>query len=143
MTGKVNSLAMAAEYFNVKQNTLNTGLKRGFFNKRGKSSVVFTKKEENILVGYIKSLDFEVTIKEIRSVIQEALLDVTKNNPERKTGMEDTGQMPGYSWVRRFVARNNINVLKPSNQYTSSHGLSWQEVDLERFEKWQRINYGS
>ena len=139
LTGQVATVRMAAEYFNVNQHTLTQGIKRGHFKKKpGGVKKAFTNEEEKKLVRYIRSLDFEITMKQIGTAVQEALLDVTKNNPERKTGMEDTGQMPGYSWVRRFVARNRLNPLKPS-----PHGLPWQKLDLEKFAKWQRINYGT
>ena len=111
--GKVESIAMAADYFNINQHTLVRGLKRGHFNKRpGKPTKVFTPEEERKLVAYIKSLDFEVTLKQIGMAIQEALLDVTKNNVDRKTGMENTGQVPHGSWVRRFALRNGIKPIK-------------------------------
>ena len=140
LTGQVGTVRMASDYFNVNQHTLTQGLKRGSFKKNpGRVKKAFTDEEEKKLVSYIRSLDFEVTMKQIGTAVQEALLDVTKKNPERKTGMEDTGQMPGYSWVRRFVARNRLNTLKPLNQFAQN----WQELDMEKFAKWQRINYGS
>ena len=139
LTGQVGTVRIAAEYFNVNKHTLTQGLKRGHFRKiPGRVIKGFTNEEEKKMVKYIRSLDFEVTMKQIRTAVQEALLDIAKNNPERKTGMEDTKQMPGYSWVRRFVARNRLNTLKPS-----PHALPWQNLDLERFARWQKSNYGS
>ena len=138
LTGQVATVKMAADYFNVNKNSLTQGLKRGSFKKKqGRVKKAFTDEEEKKLVSYIKSLDFEVTRRQISTAVQEALLDITKNNPERKTGMEDTGQMPGYSWVRRFVERNGIKTLNPNPPC-----VPWQEMDLEKFAKWQRINYG-
>ena len=139
LTGQVATVRMAADYFNVNKNSLTQGLKRGSFKKKqGRVKKAFTDEEEKKLVSYIKSLDFEVTRRQISTAVQEALLDITKNNPDRKTGMEDTGQLPGYSWVRRFVERNGIKTLNPNPPC-----VPWQEVDLEKFAKWQRINYAS
>ena len=133
MSGKVKSLAMAAEYFNINVHTLKRGLKRGHFNKRpGIPTKVFTPEEEKKLAAYIKSLDFEVTWKQIGLAIQEALLEVTKSNPERKTGMENTGQVPCRSWVQRFADRNGLQPIKSIHCKTDDPG---------RYAKWQKINY--
>ena len=134
MGGKVKSLEMAAEYFSINKHTLIRGLKRGHFNKRpGIPTKAFTKEEEKKLVAYIRSLDFEVTWKQIGMAIQESLLDVTKNNPERKTGMENTGQVPHGSWVRRFAERHGLKPIKSLQ--------SKKDDDPGRFTKWQKINY--
>ena len=134
MGGKVKSIKTAADYFNINQHTLIRGLKRGHFNKRpGIPTKAFTKEEEKKLVAYIRSLDFEVTWKQIGLAIQESLLDITKNNPERKTGMEKTGQVPHGSWVRRFADRHGLKPIK-SLQCKKDDGPG-------RFMKWQKINY--
>ena len=116
--GKFRSVRKAAKFHNVCFNTLHKGLKSGgvFQGGRGRKSHVFTEREEKDLVAYIKSLAIDLSPKQVQRAIQEALLDVIKDHPERKTGLEDCGQMPHTSWVRRFVIRNRISMTRSSTQ---------------------------
>ena len=110
--GKFRSVRQAALYYNVGFSTLHKGLNSGgvFHCGRGTKSKVFTPKEERKLAKFIKSLDFQLNHMQLQRAIQDALLDVTKDRPERKMMMEDW--VPGRSWVRRFVDRNGIAVAR-------------------------------
>ena len=55
-------------------------------------------------------------------LIQEVLLSVTKSNPERVTGLEDTNQLPNLSYVRRFAERHGL-VLWASMGISKGHQI--------------------
>ena len=110
--GKFRSVRQAALFYNVGFSTLHKGRNSGgvFHCGRGTKSKVFTPREERKLAKFINSLDFQLNHMQLQRAIQDALLDVTKDRPERKALMEDW--VPGRSWVRRFVDRHGIAVAR-------------------------------
>ena len=109
-----------ALHYHVKYSTLYSGItRRGaeFSGSGGKQLISLTSKEEKMIkehILYKARIGYGDSWKTLRMLIQKLLLRIKKNSPERITGLEDQGQRPSNSWVRRFAKRHHISLRKSS-----------------------------
>ena len=98
-----------------------------------------TKQEEQRIVDNVLwkgNIGYGVTWEMLQSLIQECLVAVKKVSPDRVTGLEETGQLPDRSWVRRFTARYDLVLrhicdLQEETSYRSHGDLSVSAGPLE------------
>ena len=72
----------------------------------------------------------------LQLLLQEILLAVTKSNPLRKTGLENSGQLPSRSWVQCFAERHNLVVC-----CTLGISKGRQVISPEELALWQQDTY--
>ena len=103
----------------VKYTSLYDGVTKrgGEFPGTGVKCSVLTMKEEILLrdhVLYKAKIGYGDSWKTLRTLVQTLLVRMKTSSPQRMTGLEDRGQRPSISWVRRFAQRNNISLRKCS-----------------------------
>ena len=72
---------------------------------------------------------------QLQRLIQEVLISVSKANHQRTTGLEEKGQLPTWSWVRRFAARHNLVQRYISIKYLLCHPNSSSAGRRCRFQR--------
>ena len=105
-----------------------------------KFSTRLTPEEEQKIVDHVKwwaAIGYGVKWSMLQLLLHEILLAVTKVNPEQKTGLENYGQLPSMSWVRRFAERHDLVVC-----CTLSISKVHQIVSPEDIVLWQQDTYG-
>ena len=78
----------------------------GEFQGSGKFTDRLSPEEEKKVTDHVKwraSISYGVDWPMLRLLLQEVLVAVTRSNPERITGLEEKGQLPDISYVRRFA----------------------------------------
>ena len=105
----------------------------GEFRGSGHTSLVLEQHEEEMIVTHVKhmaKIGYGASWNTLRLLLQEILLSLKSANANRITGLEDKGQLPSISWVRRFAARNNL-VLRKSSVISKGRAIvSKENLDL-------------
>ena len=135
--GKYKNINQAAKDYDIKYKTLWKGMVKrgGEFPGSGTFSSRLSPEEEKKVVNFAKmraSIGYGVDWEMLRLVLQEVLQAVKKSNPERITGLEECGQLPPKSWVRRFAERHNL-VLRATMGISKGR----QVVTAEELGLWQ------
>ena len=65
-------------------------------------------------VLYKAKIGYGESWKTLRKLIQKMLLRIKRKSPNRMTGLEEQGQRPSISWLRRWAIRNGISLRKCS-----------------------------
>jgi hypothetical protein len=114
--GKFKSLRKCSSHHKVPLSTLYRLLTTGDeFKGSGRSLDCLSVEEEAEIIQHIKwraMIGCGVDFGQLQSLIQESLLALKSANPDRKTGYEETGQLPNKDYVRRMVARNNLSLRR-------------------------------
>ena len=133
--GKFSSVAACARAHGVDRRILHEGVVKrgGEFRGSGQTSSVLENHEEEMIVRHVKhmaEIGYGASWITLKKLIQEILLSLKSANPNRITGLEDQGQLPSQSWVRRFAAQNNL-VLRKSSVISKGRALITPEnLDL-------------
>ena len=91
------------------------------------------KKEEKKIKDhalYKARIGYGESWKLLRMLIQKMLVRIKTASPNRMTGLEEQGQFPSISWVRRFAVRNNISLRKCSIISKGRAVISPQDIAL-------------
>ena len=117
--GLFPSVAACARAHGVDRRILHEGVVKrgGEFRGSGHTSLVLEQHEEKMIVTHVKhmaKIGYGASWNTLRQLLQEILLSLKSANSNRITGLEEKGQLPSISWVRRFAARNNLVLRKSS-----------------------------
>ena len=89
----------------------------GVFDGKGRKCNVLNKKEEEMIkdhVIYKAKIGYGKSWKTLKKLIQKMHLRIKKKSPNKMTGLEEQGQRPSISWLRRLAIRNGISLRKCS-----------------------------
>ena len=117
--GNFKNLNHAAKAFGVCYTTLHRGVTGGLkagsvpeeFRGSGQFSTRLTSTEEMKVKNFViwkQKIGYGLDWQGLQRFLQEVFVTIVQGNPERRTGLENCGQLPGMSWVRRFATRNNL-----------------------------------
>ena len=137
LAGKFKNVRQAALAYNISYTSLWYGMVKngGEFQGSGKFTDRLSPEEEKKVTDHVKwraSIGYGVDWQMLRLLLQEVLVAVTRSNPERITGLEEKGQLPDISYVRRFAERHQ---LVPRATMGISKGR--QVVTQEELALWQ------
>ena len=87
---------------------------------------------------YMASIGYGESWTTLQLLLQQVLNRIKSANPTRLTGLEDRGQLPTISWVRRFTERHNLTLRKASIISKGRAVISPQDItlwfkDIEQF----------
>ena len=129
------SLKACAKHHGVKYKTLHAGLvqREGTFQGQGRSLKVLQPKEEQMIVKHVlykASVGYGDSWETLRFLLQELLTKIKVANPKRITGLEDQGQLPSKTWVRRFAHRHSLSLRKCSIISKGRAVISLQDIAM-------------
>ena len=117
------SITSAARHFGLKRTTLGEHIrtaregKQKTWKNRGRTSRVFTKEEENVIVDLVLKSDPKLTYRKLLGIMQSTLKSALANDPLRITGFERKNQKLTTDFVYRFsdryLLKEHIKVLGP------------------------------
>ena len=87
------------------------------FDGRGPMQKVLRPEEEIMVVRHVlykASIGYGESWNTLRLLLQQVLTRIKSANPQRLTSLEDRGQLPTISWVRRFAERHHLTLRKAS-----------------------------
>ena len=94
-----------------------------------------TLQEEMKVVDHVKwraSIGHGLDWHMLGLLLQELFLALKLANPARVTGLEDVGQLPSSTWIRRFAERHNL-----VGRATMPISMGRQVVTPEEIKLWQ------
>ena len=107
--GTFKSILQCAAHHKVAYSTLHrllTNIQSNGFVGSGRKQICLSEKEEDKILQHVKwraSVGYGVNWHQLTLLIQEVLIAVKSVNPTRKTGYEDSNQLPNIDFVRRFA----------------------------------------
>ena len=118
-SGRFSSVSACARAYGVKQNLLYVGIVKadGQFRGSGQFSKLLKKSEGEKIASHalhLAKIGYGLSWLGLRLLMQDLLLSIKEANPDRVTGLEEKGQLPSTSFVRRWAERNNLSLKKSS-----------------------------